>query len=31
MTTDLATIQPSPLAQLLADPDRLKGIPHRDR
>ena len=27
MTTDLATTQPSPLAQLLADPDRLKEFP----
>ena len=27
MTTDLATIQPSPLAQLLADPDRFKDFP----
>ena len=27
MPTDLATTQPSPLAQLLADPDRLKEFP----
>ena len=27
MTTDLSTTQPSPLAQLLADPDRLKEFP----
>ena len=27
MTTDIATVPPSPLAQILADPDRLKEFP----
>ena len=27
MTTEITTVQPSPLAQLLADPDRLKEFP----